>query len=61
MRFNYLKKWNENNNKELLTLMQIKIVYLFSMGEEGGKVVGNGVVVWGGERLIRMTKLRLLR
>ena len=30
------------------------------MGKEGDKVVGNGVVVSGGEHLIRMPKLRRL-
>ena len=38
--------------------MQIKIVCWFSMGKEKDRVVGNGVVVWGGEHLIRMPKLR---
>ena len=31
------------------------------MGKEEDKVVGNGVVVLGGEHLIRMLKLRRLR
>ena len=30
-----MHKYNENNNKYLLTLMQIKIVWWFSMGKEG--------------------------
>ena len=49
MRFNYLQKYIENNNKSLLTFMQIKIVCWISMGEGVGKVMGNGVVVLGGE------------
>ena len=61
MKFNDLQKCNENNNKYLLTLMQIKIVWWFSMGEDGGKVVVNGVVVLGVDHLIRMLKMRRLR
>ena len=41
--------------------MQIKISFWFSMGKEGGKVVRNGVVVLGGEHLMRMLNLRRLR
>ena len=60
MRFNSLQKYTKRNNKYLLTLMQIKIVRWFLMGEEGDKVVGNGVVVLGGEHLLTMPKLRRL-
>ena len=60
MRFNCLQKNNENNNKYLVTLMQIKMVYWFSMGKEGDKLVGNGVVFLGGEHLINMPKLSQL-
>ena len=40
--------------------MQIKIVCWFLMGREGVKVVGNGVVVLGGDHLIRMPKLEFM-
>ena len=61
MIFNDLQKYNENNNKYLLTLMQIKIVFWFSIGKKRDWVVGNGVVVLGGKQLIRIPKLRRLR
>ena len=41
--------------------MQIKIVCLFSLGKGGGKMVGNLVVVLGGENQITIPKLRRLK
>ena len=60
-RFNNLQKYNENNNKYLLTLIIIKIVFWFSMWNGRGKVVGNGVVVLVGEQLIRMPKTETIK
>ena len=41
--------------------MPIKIVYQFSIGKEGDKVVGNEVVVLGSAHIMRIPKLRRLR
>ena len=58
MIFKDLQKYN---NKLLLTLIKIRILLFFPVGEWGSTVVGNGVVVLGGEHLIMMLKLRRLR